>query len=66
MRGTLHYLKNGKHHREDGPAVIYPNNILCDYFFEGKKYKKEKDFPNQTWEEKVESLKRAEELKIFL
>jgi len=23
--GTITYNKNGKYHREDGPAVIYPN-----------------------------------------
>ena len=22
---TIHYIKNGKHHREDGPAIIYPS-----------------------------------------
>jgi len=33
--GTTCYYLNGKLHREDGPAVIYPNGII-EYFLNGK------------------------------
>jgi hypothetical protein len=32
---TIEYLKNGKYHREDGPAVIWFDG-LQDWFYEGK------------------------------
>ena len=56
---------NGLKHREDGPAVEYKDGGKY-WFYKGKNYGYDDDFTNETWKEKVENLKREEQLKIFI
>lgn len=36
--GKIYWIKDGQHHREDGPAVIYPFGTLY-WFYEGKRHR---------------------------
>jgi hypothetical protein len=62
---SICYYKNGELHREDGPSVKYPGRIK-DWCYKGKCYGINNDFTIESWKEKVEELKREEELKIFI
>ena len=59
------YLKNGKRHREDGPACISFHTMIS-WYYNGVWHGENEDFTNETWIEFVENLKREEELKIFI
>jgi hypothetical protein len=59
------HIKNGKPHREDGPAVEYENGEK-HWYYEGKCYGFNDSFTNESWIEFVEQLQREEELKIFI
>jgi hypothetical protein len=56
---------NGKVHREDGPAV-WREDGSKDWYFKDKCYGSDNDFTIETWKEKVEYLKREDELKVFI
>ena len=61
---AVRYFKNGKRHREDGPAVEH-EDLRKSWYYKGKCYGIDFDFINESWKEKVEYLKREEELEIF-
>jgi hypothetical protein len=63
--GTKIWYINGIFHREDGPACEYENGNK-QWWYKDKNYGINNDFTNKTWIEKVEELKREEELKIFI
>ena len=63
--GSKFWCINGLEHREDGPAVEYSDGIKQWWYKDicyGHNYD---DFTIESWKEKVEQLKREEELKIF-
>lgn len=73
---VCHYL-NRKLHREDGHAVeyvyitdIFYNNkfVPCikAWYYKNTVYGLDNDFNINSWKEKVEELKREDELRIFL
>ena len=63
---SIHFFKNGKLHREDGPAriVLYNFKRNC-YYYNGIVHLNIK-YTNKTWKRKAKSLKRLENLKIFI
>jgi hypothetical protein len=63
--GDICFYKNGKIHNENGPAIFYKGNIKA-WCYDGWQYGFDNEFTNKTWKEKVEYLKREEELKIFI
>lgn len=62
---SIHYFHCEKHHREDGPAVVFANKQK-QWWYDGLLYGSDNEFTNKTWIEFVENLKRKEELKIFI
>lgn len=62
---SIHYINCDKHHREDGPAIEFPNKQK-QWWYNGFLYGRNNEFTNKTWIEFVENLKREEELKIFI
>jgi len=36
--GTLYYMLNGKHHNEEGPAIIWLNGMKC-WYINGKRHR---------------------------
>jgi hypothetical protein len=60
----IRHYQNGELHREDGPAIEYADGSES-WFYKEKCYGFNDDFTIETWKEKVEKLKRKEELKIF-
>lgn len=70
--GAKIWYINGLRHREDGPAEEYINGskgwyYKGEYCGAGSEYcGAGNKFTNETWKEKVEYLKREEELQIFL
>lgn len=63
--GAKIWYVNGLCHREDGPAEEYINGSK-GWYYKGEYYWSGNKFTNETWKEKVEQLKREEELQIFL
>jgi hypothetical protein len=61
---SIRYYQNGLIHRNDGPAVISENGDKY-WFYKNTYYGVNDEFTNETWKEKVQYLKREEELKIF-
>lgn len=61
---VIRYFLNGLCHREDGHATEYDSGKK-HWFYKGKYYGCNDEFTEETWKEKVEQLKREEELKIF-
>ena len=59
------YYENGKIHNENGPALLASGNQKF-WHYKDKRYGENNDFTNETWIEKVQELKREEELKIFI
>ena len=59
------YYENGKIHNENGHALLAIGNHKL-WYYKGKCYGSDNDFTIETWKEKVEYLKREEELKIFI
>jgi hypothetical protein len=49
---SIHYYKNGKHHRKDGPARIWSLGLKAYYFY-GKQYNTEEE-----WKTKVEKSRK--------
>ena len=64
MDYEIHHYKNGKVHREDGPAKIFIDKSIS-WWLENKFYGTNTSFTTKTWKEFVENLKREEELNIF-
>ena len=62
--GNKYWYINGLVHREDGPATEHSNGFK-NWRYKNRSYGKNEDFINETWIEKIEYLKREEELKIF-
>lgn len=44
--GSVHWIKNGRHHREDGPALIYIDRSQ-EWYRDGKLHRE--DGPAVTW-----------------
>jgi len=76
-KNCICYYLNGVFHREDGHAVefIYPSYVYYDnkylqcikiWLYKNTIYGLDNDFNLQSWKEKVEELKREEELKVFI
>jgi hypothetical protein len=63
--GTKIWFINNFKHREDGPSTEYENGTK-HWFYKGKDYGLNDNFTIESWKEKVEELKREEELKVFL
>jgi hypothetical protein len=62
--GSKFWYINGLAHREDGPSTEYINGGK-DWCYKGKNYGYDNQFTIESWKEKVQYLKREEELKIF-
>jgi hypothetical protein len=60
----IHFL-NRKYHKEDGPAYEEQTGSIY-WYYKGEEYGENNDFTIESWKEKVECLKREEELKIFI
>lgn len=76
-KNCICYYLNGKIHREDGHAVefiyaahmFYNSNLVeCIkvWYYKNTVYGLDNDFNINSWKEKVEELKREDELRIFL
>jgi hypothetical protein len=67
---SINFFKNRKHHREDGPAVIFLitkwQKSSWSWYYKGVLFGHNNDFTNESWIEKVKELKHEEELKIFI
>lgn len=63
--GTKIWYINGLEHREDGPSTEYADGGKT-WFYKGVYYGSNVEFTNESWKEKIEQLKREEELQIFL
>ena len=63
--GEKHWYINGLQHREDGPAAQLATGKII-WYYKNKYYGQNDDFTVESWKEKVENLKREEELKIFI
>lgn len=59
------FLKCGKRHRKDGPAIIYHDHFFIRWCYNGVFYGFDNEFINKTWKQKVKQLKLEEKLKIF-
>lgn len=62
--GSKFWYIDGFKHREDGPAAEY-SNVQKDWYYKNKRYGVNFQFTVKSWKEKVEQLKREEELEIF-
>ena len=63
--GDQYWSVNGQVHREDGPAVEYTDGGKS-WHYKDKCYGINSNFTIDSWKEKVEYLKREEELKVFI
>ena len=63
--GNQDWWLNGLQHRESGPSDEYTNGDKF-WFYKDKLYGTDDDFTNTTWINKVQELKREEQLKIFI
>ena len=63
--GNIYHMKDGGVHNESGPA-LYNSSGWQSFYYKDKCYGNNTHFTIETWKEKVEYLKREEELKIFL
>lgn len=61
---SIRYFKYGLQHREDGPAVEFPNGDKY-WYYKGKYYGCN-FYKLKTWKKKIKQLKRQEKLKIFV
>ena len=61
---AIRYFKDGKHHREDGPAIEHANGFK-NWIYKNRSYGRNGYFTNQTWKEKVKKLKYLGNLEIF-
>ena len=63
--GDKAWYINNLLHREDGPAVDCISGYK-EWRYKNRDYGYDNDFTIESWKEKVEELKREEELSIFL
>lgn len=61
---SIVHCKNGKYHREDGPAIEYENNHKS-WYYKDMLYGYDENFTIETWIEKVKEIKYLESLQIF-
>lgn len=57
----VHYLKKGKRHREDGPAILWPNKEVT-YYLDGEYYSKEEWFLKLPEEQQEKLLWKLDEI----
>lgn len=62
---TIRFYKNGRLHREDGPAVLYYGGMYKDWFYKDKYYGENNIYTNKSWKQKTKELKYLESLNIF-
>lgn len=62
--GAKKWCINNLLHREDGPAIEYSSGAK-EWHYKDKCCGENNDFTIEAWKEKVQELKREEELKIF-
>jgi hypothetical protein len=61
------FYKNGKYHRENGPAInAYNTNGAFSWYYKGVFWGSDDDFTIKSWKKKVKELKRKERLNIFI